>query len=415
LNVRWRYRWHAFRRVHGQARSLLAVACLAIGIVTLTQVLALGAGTRAQMAAILADAGTRTLTINAGTVRGLPNRGSLETTAETLTLDDYRLLAAAPLPVTALAAISANARRVEYRELAIGATITGTQPAWFAIQHYRAEHGRLLEDADDATFARVAVLGARSAEQLFGANQESVLAPEAALGNTILIGSMPFTVVGILAARGSNQAGLSQDEGVYVPLSTALRRVFNVDYLNNIVVEVAEVALLPTVRQQAEVLLRANHGLAPDAVADFTLLDATRAVAAAARSQQFANVFFRGLALLMLGMAGAGIFAVNHLNVKERAGEFGLRRAVGARQGDIARLVLGETLLLGLAGGLAGSVVGLGLLYALRALTAWNLVPDAIIPAQALGAALILSMLAALVPAWNAAARPPVLALKSWH
>ncbi len=411
MNVRWKYRWRAFRRVHGQARSLLAVACLAIGIVTLTQVLALGAGARAQMAAILADAGTRTLTINAGKVRGLPNRGSLETTAETLTLDDYRLLAAAPLPVTALAAISTSGRRVEYRELGVAAMITGTQPPWFGIQHYRVAQGRLLEDADERSHAKVVVLGARTAERLFGVEQESVLTQEAAVGQSVLIGGTPFTVVGILAARGSNQTGLSQDEGVYVPLGTALRRVANVDYLDSMVLEVTDAALLPALRTQVDLVLRDAHRLAPQAEPDYVLLDATRAVAAAARNQQFANVFFRSLAVLMLGMAGAGIFAVNHLNVKERAGEFGLRRAVGARQGDIARLVLGETLLLGLAGGLAGSVGGLAVVYALRAVTAWVLVPDANIPVQALGAALILSMLVALVPAWNAAARPPLLAL----
>jgi putative ABC transport system permease protein len=409
LSVYWRYHWRAFRRVHGQTRSLLAVLCLAIGIVTLTQVLALGAGTAARMEELLSDAGTRTLTINPGNVVALPNRGGGIALAETLTLDDYRLLANEDVP--ALVAVSSGGRMVEYRELAVAATITGTQPAYFSLRRYRAAVGRLLEDADDANLARVVVLGARAAEQLFGGSQERVLTPDAALGQTILVGRMPFEVVGILESRGNSMNGIAQDDGVYVPLSTALRRLFNADYLNNILIDAGDVAALPALRRRVDALLRDSHAIAAGTEPDYLLLDATRALAATTRGQDFAKVFFRGFALLTLGMAGAGIFAVNQLNIRERAAEFGLRRAVGARRSDIAGLVLGETLLLGLAGGVLGVVVGLVVLAGLRILTEWALTADMQIITQALGAALILSMLAALLPAWGAAARNPLAAL----
>lgn len=411
MNVRLKYGWLAFRRVHGQTRSLLAVFCLALGIATLMQVLAVAAGARARMEEIVADSGSRTLTINPGNVTALPNRGSGVSMAQTLLPDDYAALTRAALPLRHSAAISSGPRLVEYRELAAMATITGTQPGYFALQHYQMAQGRLLEEADDEHFARVAVLGARTATRLFGADQEAVLTPEAAVGQTILIGRMPFTVVGILAARGSGQTGISQDEGVYIPLNTALRRVFNVDYLNTILLEVADSAALAPVRKRADSLLRDAHGLAAAEEADFTLLDATRALEAASRNRQFAGIFFQGFAALTLGMAGAGIFAVNQLNVKERAGEFGLRRAVGATFRSIVFLVLGETLVLGLGGGLLGVVLGLAVRYLLGALTDWALALDGLILAQALGAALILSMLAALIPAWSAAARHPLAGL----
>jgi len=151
--------------------------------------------------------------------------------------------------------------------------------------------------------------------------------------------------------------------------------------------------------------------VAPAAEPDYRLLDASLALAAAERNQGFARLFFRGIAVLTLGMAAVGIFAVNHLNVKERSAEFGLRRAVGARRGSIARLVLSETLLLGPGGAVAVIGVGLVLLHVLRMLTAWTPSLEALALAQALGAALILSMLAALIPAWNAALVHPVAAL----
>jgi putative ABC transport system permease protein len=410
-SARWRYRWHAFHRVHAQTRSLLAVLCLAVGIVTLIQVLALGAGTEARMEELLSDSGTRTLTISPGNVAALPNRGGGIALAETLTLDDYRLLAREAAPAVSLVAVSTGARIVEYRELSVAATVTGTQPAYFALRRYVAASGRLLDDADEAALARVVVLGAHAAEQLFGASQEVVLAANAALGQTILIGRMPFEVVGILAARGNSMAGIAQDDGIYVPISTALRRLFNADYLNNILIDAGGVAALPALRTRVDGVLRTSHRLEPGTDPDYLMLDATRALAATARGQDFANLFFRGFALLTLGMAGAGIFAVNHLNIRERAAEFGLRRAVGARRGDIAGLVLGETLLLGLAGGLLGIVTGFAVLAGLRAVTDWALAADPQIVTQALGAALILSMLAAVLPAWGAAARNPLAAL----
>src|SRR5690606_33029211 len=260
LSLRWQYRWRAFCRVHRQARSLLAVACLAVGIVTLLLVLALEAGARAQIAAILADTGTRTLTINPGEFALLPNRGSGVALATTLTLADYELLATSALPAARIAAVSSGARAIEYRELAVAASVTGTQPEYFALRRFEAALGRVLDAADLAASARVAVLGARVAEQLFGRDQEAVLTPEAALGRTILIGRMPFEVVGVLAARGSGQTGLSQDDGVYVPLSTALRRVFNVDYLNSIFVEALDVADLEIGRASCRVTGEREEG-----------------------------------------------------------------------------------------------------------------------------------------------------------
>jgi putative ABC transport system permease protein len=397
--------------VHGQTRSLLAVLCLAIGIVTLMQVLALGAGTAARMEELLSDAGTRTLTINPGNVVALPNRGGGIALAETLTLDDYQLLANSTGTTESFVAVSSGARLLEYRELSVAATVTGTQPAYFALRRYRAAFGRVLEEADDMHLARVAVLGAHTAEQLFDDDQERVLTPDAALGQSILIGRMPFEVVGILAARGNSMSGIAQDDGVYVPLNTALRRLFNADYLDNILVDAGNVRALPSLRTRVDALLRASHGIAPGSEPDYLMLDASRALAATTRGQDFANVFFRGFALLTLGMAGAGIFAVNQLNIRERAAEFGLRRAVGAKRSDIAGLVLGETLVLGLAGGLAGLVAGLAVLAGLRYVTGWALVADLQILTQALGAALILSMLAAVLPAWGAAARNPLAAL----
>lgn len=411
MNVRLKYGWLAFRRVHGQTRSLLAVLCLALGIATLMQVLAVAAGARVQIQEIVADGGSRTLTINPGNVTALPNRGSGVSMAETLLPADYELLIAAALPLRHSAPVSSDGRLVEYRELSLAATITGTQPGYFGLQHYRVAQGRLLEKADDERFARVAVLGARTAMQLFGADQEGALTPEAVVGQRILISRMPFTVVGILAARGSGQTGISQDDGVYIPLNTALRRVFNVDYLNSILLEVADIDTLVPVRERVNSLLRDSHGFAAGEEADFALLDATRVLAAAERNRQFAGVFFQGFAVLTLGMAGAGIFAVNQLNVKERASEFGLRRAVGATVRGIALLVLGETLVLGLAGGVLGVLLGLAARYGLVMLTDWVLTLDGLILAQALGAALTLSMLAALIPAWSAAARHPLAAL----
>jgi putative ABC transport system permease protein len=412
MTFRQRYRWQAFMRMHTQAKSALALLCLAFSLAALMLVLALQAGTRAQMASIMEDTGSRNLTVTAGTVRALPNRGAGLSGATSLSPQDYAALRLqAQQRSQRAAALRSAMRMVEYRELAMGANVIGTEPLYFALQHFQLAQGRLFDALDDTLSANVAVLGAEVAEQLFGSGQERVLAPAASIGQHIRVAGVPFEVIGVLQARGSGVTGMSQDDGVYLPLSTAMHQVFDTDYLNGIVLEAAGLAVIPGLRDQLTALLRQRHGVPETEEADFTLLDASNALAASQRNQAFAASFFRGLAVLMLTLSGAGLFAVNHLGVKARGHEFGLRRAVGATRANILTLVLGETLLLGSGGGILGLLLGYGVFAALTLWTAWALRVDGWIIVQVALAALMMSVVASLLPALQAALRNPVQAL----
>jgi putative ABC transport system permease protein len=411
MMFRLQYLCRSFLRMHMQMKSLLAVLCLCISIATLMQVLALSAGIRQQMLEILADTGNRNLTITAGTVDALPGRGSGVSIARTLRMTDFQTLADASLPLANMAPVSSATLAVRFREMAVQTNIAGTYPSYFDLRHYQIERGRFLDQMDNSHLSRVAVLGARVAATLFSVDQEQVAVPGEGLGQTILIGNMPFTVVGILRPRGSGQTGISQDDVIYIPLNTALRRAFNVQHLNSIVVEVDDIGAMGSLRNGlTSLLLGTNEHGAPEQM-DFSILDASQALAAAIRNQQVAASFFRVIAVLTLGMATAGIFAVNYLNVKERDGEFGLRKATGATRSGIALLVLGEMFLLGMAGGAGGVVLGLLFMAGLTALTEWILLVDAAVLLQVLAAAILASMMSALVPAWMAASKDPLVAL----
>lgn len=390
---------------------MLATLCLGISIATLMQVLALAAGTRQQMLEILADTGNRNLTINAGTVTALPNRGSGISMATTLRMADYQAIANLDLPLARMAPLISGTLPVRFRELDMAAAVTGTTPEYLRLRRLTLAQGRLPDALDDARLAKVAVVGAQVADMLFSADQEQVVVPGQALGQTILIGTLPFEVVGVLRARGSGQTGIAQDDAIYIPLNTALSKVFNASWLNSIVVEAVDLDALAGLRNRVTDQLRLSHALDAREEDDFTILDASQALAAANRGQQFAMIFFQGFALLTLAMAGAGIFAVNWLNVKERDSEFGLRKAVGATATGIAALVLGETLLLGLAGGVGGLLLGLLVMQGLALLTSWALLADAMVFGQTFAAALAVSVFAALLPAWFAATRQPLAAL----
>lgn len=141
------------------------------------------------------------------------------------------------------------------------------------------------------------------------------------------------------------------------------------------------------------------------------MLDATAALAAAARSQTLSSGFFRGLALLLLGLAGTGLFALNHLGVKTREHEFGLRRALGATRMNILLLVMIETLALGMGAALFGTLLGFAACAALTSATGWAMRVDGWIIAQVALAAVTMSLLASLLPALQAALRNPAQAL----
>jgi putative ABC transport system permease protein len=279
--------------------------------------------------------------------------------------------------------------------------VIGTTPDWLAIRRFDLLAGRFFTVSEERELARVAVLGAKARELLFRDGAPAV-------GGTILIGSVPFTVVGELAAKGLSATGsATEDDKIIIPLATARRRVFGSDAVKMLYVE-----LRPGASESAvAAVLRARRDLARSNGPEMRL-DGQRVVAeareAAQRPLQRLLLALSGLSLLV---AGVGVSATMLLSVRERRSEIGLRLAVGARRRDLIAQFLLESAALAGVGGTVGLALGTIGAQAMSSWTRWqaSLAPSVLL--AAVGGTVLLGVVAGVWPAWRAATMDPVSAL----
>jgi putative ABC transport system permease protein len=283
------------------------------------------------------------------------------------------------------------------------AGVLGTAPALARLRNLRVRDGRFLDEEDDAAAARVVVLGARIAGTLFPDGD--------AVGREVRIRGLPFEVIGVLEAKGVQADGSDQDGNAFVPIRTALRRVFNVPWLTAVYVSVADRRRMGDAEAAVRALLRARHRLQDGAPDDFGAQDQVRLLAVQQAAIGSLTLLTAGLAAVAMLVGGAGILALMFLSVKERTAEIGLRMAVGARPLDVLVQFLGEAALLAVCGWLAGATVAAVLGVALAAGTSFPVA----VPVRAALASLLMALSTGIgfgaLPARRAARLPPVQAL----
>jgi putative ABC transport system permease protein len=273
------------------------------------------------------------------------------------------------------------------------------------VRNYQLRTGRFVTQADLAGRARVAVLGYKTAQELFPNNAYPV-------GQTIRIKKMPFKVLGVLSARGQDSHGHDQDDLILVPLETALHRLLNVTYVQAIYVQAVGGNEMGRAEAEIQDLLHQRHRLGSQDD-DFTILNQAVLLETERQASRSLTLLTGAVAAISLIVGGVGILAVMLISVRERTHEIGLRRAVGARRRDIRNQFLLESGMLAGLGGLAGIGVGVAASLGVSYLGYW----DAILswPAMAVGFLFSASIgvVFGLYPAMRAAHLQPVEALRA--
>jgi putative ABC transport system permease protein len=295
----------------------------------------------------------------------------------------------------------------------VTATVLGATQAFPRVRRFRLGAGRFFDAEDEDGARRVAVLGARVAERLFGDEAAAAL-----IGRGLRLRGIPFEIVGVLEAKGVLADGSDEDNTIVIPIRTALRRVFNVAYLSTVFVTVRDVrdsnqrGRMDAAQAEIGALLRQRHRLRGDAPADdFAVQDKAKLLASQRETVGTLTLFIAGISALALLVGGTGILALMLLSVKERTGEIGLRLAVGARPRDILVQFLAEATALALGGWLAGVALATLGTVGLALGTSWKVA----LPAGALLASLAMALVTGLgfgaVPARRASRLPPIRAL----
>ena len=403
-------RWHKNLRFSLRAlnrsrfRTLLSVSGVAIGIAAVAVLIGAGAGADLALQKSLERLGENLLAVNAS----LTTTGALRGESrmhETLTMDDWRRIKDLP-SVKRAAPVADGGGAVRVGARAQSFTIVGTTPEFHAAKKFDVVTGRFIDDDDVALRHRVAVIGAQVVDDLFFG--------EWPIGETMLIGNNPFTVIGILKRKGLNPDGTTDDGHIIVPVSTVQRRMINVDHLARIFVQARSKDMIPVAEAEIATLLRGEHGLGrPNYADDFEIQDQAALLATQKKMSKSFGSLTLGLAALALTLGGVGLLVVSLLSVRERYAEIGLRIAVGAQARDILIQFLTESILLALMGGMAGVLVGGACILIGGQVTGWAMALTWETVAYPFLISLGIAIVFGAFPALRAARLDPIVALRS--
>jgi len=385
-------------------RTLLSVSGIVVGVASVILVVSIGRGAEKRILDRIRDMGTNLIVVNAGQTRIVAGRQRQIATVTTLETADAEAIAEQCPSVALVSPAMSKKLSTRWEAENANTNIVGITPDGLRIRNVEIALGRSFDEEEDRARRRVAVLGPTAAENLFGQTDPIRL--------QFRIGRVPFEVIGLTAPKGTDANGLDQDDLILVPLSSATRRLFNVDHIDTIYVQAQDTELLERAEEEIRDLLRRRHRLR-DRPDDFTIQNQATLLATERETAQSMTLLVGSVAAISLLVGGVGILAVMLISVRERTPEIGLRRAVGATHGDIRVQFLVESALLAGAGGLVGVFGGVTAVLGVSRLGYWETVISWPAAGVGLGFSVAVGLVFGIYPAVRAAALEPIEALRS--
>jgi putative ABC transport system permease protein len=388
-----------------KVRASLAVFSVSAGVVSVVVTGAIGEGAKRKVLRETESIGTNLLVVRPAQVSYSVARRQIQGVVTSLRLDDYQAISQLPEVLSAAPGFE-SPLMVKADNHAMTAVILGTTSPYIDVCRFRVHQGRFLNPEDDLGASRVAVLGARVSDTLFGRQN--------AIGRQINIRGIPFDVIGVLEAKGVLPDGSDQDDRVVIPIRTALRRVFNSTWLNPIFISVRTVTEMDETRREIAELLRDRHQLEQRGKSDdFAIQDKTKVLAGRKQLAETLTLLSTALAAASLVVGGVGILALMLMSVKERTTEIGLRIAIGAKPRDILVQFLLEATYIAAGGWMVGIVVGVIAAFVIAKTTSWS---TSISPALVVGTFTVVAISGlgfGAYPARKASLMLPIRALRT--
>ena len=344
-------------------RSTLTSLGIIIGVAAVIVMLAIGNGAQISIQNEMRTMGSNLIIVRSGVSTSSGARGG-HGSQPTMKLSDGNAIQE-KIPAIKLAAPVLS----EVAQLVAGnnnwsTQITGTDNRNFLIKEWNLAYGRMFSEGDVKNAAKVAILGQTVVNELFGDVDP--------INKTVRIKGIPFRIIGVLEERGQSGMGQDQDDEVFIPISTAQKKVMGVDFPDQvkfIILQAVDAESTYTSQEEIRLLLRQRHNLGANKDDDFVIRNLTQMMEMMQKSTTVMTILLGSIASISLLVGGIGIMNIMLVSVTERTREIGIRMAIGAKSWDIRWQFLMEALVLSLIGGLMGILFGLLGVHIVKAFT----------------------------------------------
>ncbi|MBO6678790.1 MacB family efflux pump subunit [Parvibaculum sp.] len=385
----------AFRSLRANIfRTALTLLGVVIGVAAVVVMLAIGDGSKANIMGAMQSMGTNLLVVRPG-APGMRPSGDIAT----LIPADAEAILEVP-NVTAAVAERSKSSTVRFGNVDYRTQIEGTWPEMTVVRDWNVAEGGFFTEADLKGYAPVIVLGRTVVDALFP-NGGS------AIGKYVLVGNIPFEVVGVMEAKGAAAFGRDQDDVAFVPLTTGFMRLFGQQYANSVTVKVADANRVNETEEAIHALLMSRHR-----TEDFQIRNTASMLETMETMSNTMTILLGSVAAISLLVGGIGVMNIMLVSVTERTREIGIRMATGARMSNILVQFNTEALVVCGVGGLIGVLLGLSFAWGLASL-GLNIAINAMPSILAFSCAFLTGLVFGYLPARKAAQLDPVVALAS--
>ena len=348
---------------NNKLRTFLTMLGIIIGVGSVITMLAIGQGSKKSIQSQISEMGSNMIMIHPGAQR----RGGVRMDAssmQTLKLTDYKSILSDAQYVSYVSPVVQSNGQFIYGSNNYPSSIYGVDADYLEIRQLSVEDGDLFTDLDVQTNAKVCVIGKTIADNLFTNGENPI-------GEVIRFNKIPFKIIGVLKSKGYNSMGMDQDAVVLTPYSTVMKRILAVTYLESIYCSAVSEDMTEKAIDELTEILRENHKLLANDEDDFTIRSQQELSSMMSSTTDTLTILLSCVAAISLIVGGIGIMNIMYVSVTERTKEIGLRMSVGARGRDILTQFLIEAVLISIAGGLIGVLLGVLASVAIKMFAGW--------------------------------------------